>query len=140
MNLRTAITTLFVLLSTSLSWSVSAENDVYGTVSEVVARSGESDDTSVYIRLDVIEENSVFADCVLDGATLAWELDLTSPVAQYQYGILQKSYLDKLPVRIVGQENICDNGDTNVDKIYELSPWAWDILSPAKAHSETLRI
>lgn len=117
-----------------------AANDVYGNVSEVVARSGDDSDNSVYIRLHIIEENSEIEACMLDANSIAWELDLTSPVAQYQYDILQKSYTEQLPVRIIGYDNVCDNGETNIDKIYELSPWAWDELTPAKVRTDSISI
>lgn len=108
-----------------LSASVSAANDVYGTVSEFVMRSGENGDTSLYFRLDVISENSTFESCIVDGKTLTWHLDLSSPVANYQYDIIKSSYADKLPVRIIGHDTVCANGNTDSDKIFELSPWSW---------------
>jgi len=119
-----------VLVSlTLLSASVSAANDVYGTVSELVMRSGDNGDTSLYLRLDVMSENSTFESCVIDGKTLTWHLDLSSPVANYQYDIVKTSYAEKLPVRIIGHDSVCENGNTDSDKIFELSPWSWQTQS-----------
>ncbi len=35
---------------------------------------------------------------------------------------LLKSYTQKLPIRLTGQNNVCENGNTDSDKIFELSP------------------
>lgn len=115
-----------------LSVSANAANDVYGTVSELITRSGDNGDTSLYFRLNVISENSSFESCVVDGNTLTWALDLPSPVATFQYDIIKKSFVDQLPVRIIGYDNVCDNGNTDSDKIFELSPWSWHTQTEEK--------
>ncbi len=115
-----------------LSVSANAANDVYGTVSELITRSGNNGDTSLYFRLNVISENSSFESCVVDGNTLTWTLDLSSPVATFQYDIIKKSFVDQLPVRIIGYDNVCDNGNTDSDKIFELSPWSWHAQTEEK--------
>ena len=41
---------------------------------------------------------------------------------------LLKSYTQKLPIRLTGQNNVCENCNTDSDKIFELSPWSWDVI------------
>jgi len=117
---------LFVFAIASLS--VSAANDVYGTVSELVTRSGAEGDQSVYFRMNVITENSSFASCISDGNNLIWDLNLKSQVTKFQYDLLLKSYTQKLPIRIIGHDDVCENGNTSTDKVFELSPWSWDTV------------
>ncbi|WDE07583.1 hypothetical protein SG34_012245 [Thalassomonas viridans] len=100
-----------------------AANTVYGTVSEINLRSGDNGDHAIYVRLDVMQENSTFESCIVDGGSMTWHLDLSSPVMAQQYQLLQRSHSEKLPVVLTGFENVCANGNTNTDKIFELSPW-----------------
>lgn len=120
------MTKLGLSVLTLISLSASAANDVYGTVSELITRSGENGDNSIYFRLNVIKEDSTFESCVVDGRTMTWELDLSSPVSEYQYDIIKTSYIEQLPVRIIGYDNLCSNGYVYSDKIFELSPWSWE--------------
>ncbi|WP_281557071.1 hypothetical protein [Thalassomonas sp. RHCl1] len=103
-----------------------AANDVYGTVSEIHLRSGDNGDHGIYVRLDVMKDYSTFESCIVDGSTMTWDLDMSSPVMAQQYQMLQRSYSEKLPVVISGFADVCANGNTNSDKIFELSPWSWD--------------
>ncbi|NUZ09798.1 hypothetical protein HUZ36_03275 [Pseudoalteromonas sp. McH1-7] len=114
------------------SLSVSAANDVYGTVDQLITRSGANGDHAVYFRIEVMKEHSNFETCIANGDELTWQLDLSSPVAQYQFDILKKSYSERLPVRIIGHEDVCANGEAQSDKIFELSPWSWSEYSMKK--------
>jgi len=116
---------LLLALASLASSNALAANDAYGTVSELITRSGADGDNAIYFRLNVIQENSTFESCILDGGNLTWVLDLSSPVANYQYELLQKSYAEQLPVRLIGYDDVCDDGQTDTDKIFELSPWSW---------------
>ena len=117
---------LTVLALTSLS--ASAANDVYGTVSELITRSGDNSDNAIYFRMNVMTDYATFESCVVDGTSLVWYVDLNNPVTSYQYDLLLKSYTQKLPIRLTGQNNVCENGNTDSDKIFELSPWSWDVI------------
>lgn len=119
-NLTLLITAIAVLPSLA-----NAANDVYGTVSELITRSGENGDNLVYFRLNVMSDYSSFESCVSDGDNLVWEMDLTSPVADYQYDIIKTSYAEQLPVRVIGDEAVCSDNEAYSDRIFELSPWAW---------------
>lgn len=115
---------LAILLLASLP--VNAANDVYGTVSEIITRSTTGHENLLYFRLNVMESNSSFESCVVDGNRLTWMLALSTNVTDFQYDIIKKSYIEQLPVRITGHNDVCINGNTDSDKIFELSPWGWD--------------
>ncbi|MDP5214684.1 hypothetical protein ORJ66_16665 [Pseudoalteromonas tunicata] len=121
---KTGIVMLLAL--TAASFQTFAANDVYGTVSEINHRSNSAqNDHSVYIRLALSEAATSTAQCAQSAANLIWHLDLTSPVANYQYELLKTSYKEQLPVRIIGQADVCANGPTDYDTIIEISPWSW---------------
>ncbi|WP_199609586.1 hypothetical protein [Flocculibacter collagenilyticus] len=124
---------LLILASAILPYQGNAANDVYGTVSQIITRSGDNGDTSIYFRMDVMKDNSSFENCVIDEDSLIWHLDLDSPVVKYQYELIEKSYSNKLPLRIVGHDNVCNKGRVYSDKVFELSPWSWDSYSKQDA-------
>lgn len=115
-----------LLIMSFLSTSVSAANDVYGTVDELYIRSGGDDDSYLAFRINVLNDISNFESCVIDRNNLVWKVDVSSPVSKYQYDIIKESYTNKLPIRIIGQHKLCDKGNVYSDKVYELSPWIWD--------------
>jgi hypothetical protein len=124
---------LLAALSMSSMQSFAA-NDVYGHVSELIVRSGNEGDNAIYFRIDVIKENSTFETCIIDGNNMTWDLDLTSPVLNHQYQLIQRSYSEKLPLRIVGHKDVCANENVDSDKVFELSPWSWETyLNPTPA-------
>lgn len=119
--------TIALALAAFTSINAYAINDVYGTVSELHLRSGTNGDNGIYVRINVIQDMSSFETCIVDGATMTWDVDVASPVFNQQYQLLQRSYSEQLPVRITGYDDVCANGSTYSDKIFELSPWSWDI-------------
>lgn len=111
-----------LLSSLMFSYQALASNDVYGSVSEMITRSGGDGDTLLYFRLNVDTASSQFEDCVVDSGSLVWEVDLSSPVADIQYDILKRSYIEQRSVRVIGYDDVCANGQAYSDKIFELSP------------------
>ncbi|WP_144392576.1 hypothetical protein [Pleionea sediminis] len=122
MNLKSLLASL-VIASTSVV--ASAENDVYGTVSELITRTGPNGDHQIYFRMDVNKSFSNFEDCAADRENLIWTLDVTSPVLSAQYDLIRKSYIKKRPLRVIGYPDFCESGDFYADKVFELSPWNW---------------
>ena len=109
-----------------VSFNSMAANDVYGTVSEITHRSQSAQqDHAVYVRLSVSQDATSVAECAQSPANLVWFLDLSSPVAQYQYDLLHTSYKEQLPVRVIGNPDVCADGPTDIDTIIEISPWSW---------------
>ena len=116
---------LFAGLSVVSLHSVAA-NNVYGTVSEIHHRSNSAQqDHAVYVRFDISGDATSSAACAQSPASITWFLDLNSPIADYQYELLKTSYKDQLPVRVIGQADVCANGPTDSDTIIEISPWSW---------------
>ncbi|WP_462173464.1 hypothetical protein [Pseudoalteromonas xiamenensis] len=123
---------LLLSVLTLLSSNAFAANDVYGTVSEVITRSGPNGDNALYFRLLPIENSAHFESCIVDGPSMTWHVSLESPVANYQYQLIMKSYTEQLPVRIIGQDDVCSQGNTSSDSVFELSPWSWPTLTVQK--------
>ncbi|MBQ4863881.1 hypothetical protein J8L98_19530 [Pseudoalteromonas sp. MMG013] len=120
---------LFLSLMTLTTFAATATNDLTGTVSEMNIRSDKlNNDHIIYFRLNAHSTHSTFAKCVAKGASIVWELDLKSPVFQQQYDLLMRSYSEQLPVRVIGQDNVCNTHDTSSDQVFELSPINWNDL------------
>ncbi|WMN61373.1 hypothetical protein NI389_08330 [Pseudoalteromonas xiamenensis] len=126
------INALLLSMLALLSNNAFAANDVYGTVSEVITRSGPNGDNALYFRIAPIENNAHFESCIVDGQSMTWHIDLDSAVANFQYQLIMKSYTEQLPVRVIGQDNVCSEGNTSSDSVFELSPWSWPTLSTQK--------
>lgn len=121
MKVRLALAALLMVITTQ----VSAANSAYGTVSELVIVSNSESDNSVYFRLNTMLEISEFEKCMQDPVTTSWHIDLSSPVADYQYQLLQSAYEKQLPVRVIGRADVCKNGETYYDTVSNLNPWNW---------------
>ncbi|WP_440053931.1 hypothetical protein ACSLBF_13780 [Pseudoalteromonas sp. T1lg65] len=117
---------LLLALLAGTSLSAFAGNDVYGTVKNLNLRSDSAyNDHIVYVYLNVMKDQSSFAGCVANPESLVWNLDMSSPVAKYQYELLLTSYIEQLPLRITGQDDVCKNGPVEDDIMVEVSPWGW---------------
>ena len=117
---------LLLTALTMTSMQSFAANDVYGHVSELIVRSGDNGDNAIYFRVDVMKDYSTFESCMVDAENMTWELDLSSPVLSQQYQLLQRSYSEKLALRIIGYNNVCDSESADSDKVFEVSPWSWE--------------
>ncbi|WP_155647849.1 hypothetical protein [Vibrio sp. CUB2] len=117
--------TLLLVTTSLLSLSAHSANDVYGTVDEIFLRSGNTGDNYIAFRINVMKDISYFENCVIDSDNLVWKVDQSSPVSQYQYGIIKDSYKNQLPIRIIGTDGVCNQGNVYSDKVYEISPWSW---------------
>ncbi|NOU50369.1 hypothetical protein HG263_07415 [Pseudoalteromonas sp. JBTF-M23] len=107
-----------------------AGNDVYAVVDELNIRSHSSNnDHQIYFRAKSISDSSQYAPCIVDKASMVWRLDITSPVAKYQYELLLESYKHQRPVRLLGQSDVCAEQNIDSDVIFEISPWGWSELS-----------
>lgn len=115
-------------LLASLSFNVlanNAYNDVYGIVSEVHLRSSQQGEDVVYFRVKEdgnYSKYSQYASCISDPKSMVFSIDLTKVVGTLQYQEVLNSYRQGNILRLIGQDTLCQNGETNSDQLFELSP------------------
>jgi len=102
-----------------------AENTVYGSVSELITRSGDkTSGPSIYFRLNLINpESSTIESCMSEGDNITWYIDVSTPIIDIQYQMLKESYKNKTYLHLSGQDDVCANGDTSYDNVFEISTW-----------------
>ncbi|NRD75325.1 hypothetical protein HQQ94_19270 [Shewanella sp. VB17] len=118
--------TAALILASIVSVNASAANKVYGSVSELITRSGDKDSPAkIYFRLKLINpESSTVEKCMTNGADIDWNIDGSNPIINIQYQMLKESYENKTYLAVSGQNDVCEGGDKYYDNVFEMNTWS----------------
>jgi hypothetical protein len=120
--MKNLLLTLALVMTTSFTTSAFAQNDVYGSVSEIHYRAGNTtnDPSQLYFRLNVTGGNT--EPCMLNGTNITWNVDLDSKLHGQIISLLEKSREETKEIRVLGMHNVCDGSVTESDTVFEISP------------------
>jgi hypothetical protein len=121
--IKKTLSALLVMTSMAFAAPTIAQNDVYGTVSDIYYRAGNdtNDPARLYFRMNV--SNGTAESCMSNGTEIVWDVNLDTKVSPHIIALLEKSRAETKVVRVLGMHNVCESGASAYsDTVFEIMP------------------